>query len=216
MPDNLIYLFNLNNCFRTSKKASCNCAQNEFVSATKAEATFNFSNGKTIALCGYKDTDIKPSGDSEFVLSVCGQDTIIGFWGAVQTCRVKMNKDIVLVQELKNLTVGKNFAYQPTVWTTEKIYFNGEELVRKLEVNKKIKKYNQAEIKAVLKAFETAKPKIDDNKMTIADKLFIAAISGSEKARKYFNEFPNKFELDGTYGEIYSELTEMLELWDNQ
>jgi hypothetical protein len=121
------------------------------------------------------------------------------------------------VDELHNLPNGKNFKYQETVWTTEKIYFSGQKVVRKLVVNRQIRKYTDDEIQMVLKTYETAKSRLDDNKMVIANKLFVATISGNKKARQYFKEFKNKFgTLDGAYSEEYSDLTAMLELWDRK
>ena len=199
-----------------TKKTSCHCPKTQYA-GTKADTTFTLSKGKRIALCGYKNPKSKPTTFSEFVLAVCGQDTIIDFWGAVLTCRLKVDKDTLLIDELQNLPTGKNFKYQETVWTTEKIYFRGERIVRKLAVNKQIRKYNQNEIQLVLRTYERAKPGLDDDKMELANKLFIATISGNKKARQYFNEFKNKFgELDGAFSEEYSDLTAMLQLWDKK
>lgn len=84
-------------------------------------------------------------------------------------------------------------------------------------VNRQIRKYTEDEIQTVLKTYETAKSGLDDNKMVIANKLFIATISGDKKARQYFKEFNNKFGiLDGAFKEEYSDLTAMLELWDRK
>lgn len=206
----------LTSVFGQTKKISCDCPKTQFA-GTKADTTFHLSSGKTIVLCGYKNPDSKPSTFSEFFLSVCGQDTIIDFWGAVLTCRLKVSKDTLFVDELKNLPTGEDFKYQETVWTTEKIYFSGQKVVRKLVVNRQIRKYSQFEIQAVLKTYETAKSGLGDSKMVIANKLFIATISGDKKARQYFKEFNNKFGiLDGAFKEEYSDLTAMLELWDRK
>jgi hypothetical protein len=199
-----------------TKKVSCNCPKTQFA-GTKADTSFNLSNGKTIVLCGYKNPDSKPTTFSEFVLAVCGQDTIIDFWEAVLTCRLKVQKDTLLVNRLENLPTGQNFKYKETIWTTEKIYFDGQRVIRRLFVNKQIRKYNQDEIKAVLKIYETAKYGLEDSKMQIANELFIATISGSNKARQYFKEFNNKFgTLDGAFKEEYIDLTAMLDLWDTK
>ncbi len=204
----------LTSVFGQTNKVSCDCPKTEYA-GTKADTTFHLSNGKTIVLCGYKNPDSKPTTFSEFILSVCGQDTIIDFWFAVLTCRPKVNKDTLLVDELKNLPTARNLKYQETVWTTEKIYFSNQKLVRKLVVSRQIRKYNQEEIQTVLKAYEAAKTGLDDSKMELANKLFIATISDDKKARQYFKEFKSKFgTLDGAYKEEYSDLTAMLELWD--
>ena len=52
--------------------------------------------------------------------------------------------------------------------------------------------------------------------MQLVNRLFIATISNDKKARKYFYEFEMKYELDGAFSEEYSDLKEMLEVWDKQ
>jgi len=212
----LLLFLTLSSVSGQSKKTSCDCPKTQYA-GTKPDTTFHFLNGKTIVLCGYKNTESQPATFSEFILAVCGQNEIIDFWGAVLNCRLKVEKDTLLVDQIQNLPTGNNFKYQETVWTTEKIYFVKEKVARKLEVNRKIKKYNPNEIKAVLKEFEIAKLGLDDSKMVIANKLFIATISGDKKARHYFEEFDTKFGvLDGAYKEEYSELIAMLQLWDKE
>lgn len=206
----------LTSLYSQKSETSCLCPKTEFA-GTKADSTFHLSNGKTIVLCGYKNPDTNPTTFSEFILAVCGQDTIIDFWSAVLTCRLKVKNDTLLVDQLQNLPTGNNFKFQETIWTTEKIYFSGQKVVRKMELNKDIRKYNQEEIQSVLKTYETANKSLDDGKMEIANKLFIATISGDKKARQYFIEFENKFEiLDGAYKEEYNDLKSMLKLWDNK
>lgn len=197
-----------------NKKAVCDCPKTQFA-GTKADTIFRLANGKTIALCGLKNPESNPTTYSEFVLAACGQDTIIDFWSAVLTCRLKVNMDTLLVDQLRNLPTGERFKYQETVWTTDKIYFSGQRVVRKLVVNRQITKYTKAEIQTVLKTYETAKPGLEDSKMEIANRLFIATISGNKKSRDYFKEFETKFgTLDGAYAEEYNDLITMLALWD--
>ena len=210
----LMTVFTFTSVFGQEKKVVCDCPKTQFAS-TKADTTFYLSNGRTIVLCGYKNPESKPTTYSEFVLAACGQDTIIDFWGAALTCRLRVNKDTLLVDQLHNLPTGENFNYRKTVWTTEKIYFSGQRVVRKLEVNRQIRKYTKAEIQTVLKSYESAKPKLDDSKMEIANKLFIAIISGDKIARQYFKDFKTKFgTLDGAFAEEYNDLTAMIALWD--
>lgn len=212
----ILTFLTLTPAFGQSKKTSCDCPKTQYA-GTKADTSFQLSNGKTIVLCGYRNPNDKPATFSEFILAVCGQDTIIDFWDAVLTCRVKINHDTLLVDQLENLPTGKNFEFQETIWTTEEIYFSGQKLVRKLMVNRQIRNYSQNEIQSVLKAYEMAKTGLDESKMEIANKLFMATISGDKKAREYFKEFKNKFgTLDGAFAEEYTALTSMLELWDRK
>jgi len=203
--------------YSQTNNSTCDCARSQYTTSTKADTLYHLSNGKTIALCGYFEPKSKKTEFSEFTLTVCGQSRIIDFWGAVNTCRIQVKNDTLLVQVLKDLLYGMNFKFQPTIWTTEKIYFSGQRTIRKVVLNRQIQKYSQAEISTVLKAFETAKPGLDDNKLTLANELFIASISGSLKAREYFQEFKTKFGvLDGVYQEEYADLTGMLRLWDKK
>jgi hypothetical protein len=212
----ILTFLTLTSVYGQSKKTTCSCPKTQYA-GTKADTTFYLSNGNTIVLCGYKNQDSKPTTFSEFILAVCGQDTIIDFWGSVLTCRLNVNKDTLLVDQLQNLPTGKNFKFQETIWTTEKIYFKGQNIVRKLMVNRQIRKYSQEEIQSVLKRYETAKTGLDDSKMEIANKLLIATISGDKKARQYFKKFKRKFgTLDGAFAEEYRDLTSMLELWDRK
>jgi hypothetical protein len=212
----ILALLTLANSYGQTEKVSCNCPETQFA-GTKPDTIFYLSNGKTIVLCGYRNPDSKPTTFSEYILSVCGQDTIIDFWDAMMTCRLKVNKDTLIVDQLQNLPTGKKFEFKETIWTMEKIYFVEQKIVRKLEVNRQIRKYSQDEIRSVLKTYETAKTGLDDNKIEIAYKLFIATISGNKIARQYFKDFKNKFgPLDGVYAEEYSDLKVMLKLWDRK
>ena len=187
------------------------------VEGGKPDTSFYLSNGKTIILCGYKNPGSNPTTYSEFILSICEQDTIIGFWGAILTCRLKANKDTLFVEQLEHLPTGKDNRFQPTLWTTEKIYFNGSKTLRQLSINREIQKYSATEIAQINKNFKAAKGKIDDYKMNLLNYLFVATISGDTAARQYFKEFPIKFgPLDGAFKEEYSDLTAMLELWDRK
>jgi hypothetical protein len=197
-------------------KKYCNCPKNDHTD-TKVETTFNLSNGKKISLCGYKNVGSNPVTYSEFVLSVCGEKNIIDFWGARISCTLRVKKDTLLVNQINYFPIGNNFKSEAVIWLTDKIYFVSGKVVKKWEVNRQIKKYTPKEINTVLKAYEVAKYGLDDHKMTIANQLFIAAISGSKTGRKYFKEFAYKFGvLDGAFKEDYSDLAEMLEMWDQK
>lgn len=183
---------------------------------TRADTTFYLSNGKTIVLCGYKNPESKPTTFSEFILAVCGQDTIIDFWGAVQTCRLNVNKDTLFVSELKNLPTGKNFKYQETVWTTEKYSSMDRRLLENFSLTDKSKIQSRRNTNCV-KSIRNSKVwtwrmQNGNCKQTIYCYNF-----GWQKARQYFKEFKNKFgTLDGAFAEEYSDLIAMLDLWDKK
>lgn len=212
----ILTILTFTSVFGQTNNTSCDCPKTQYT-GTQADTAFHLANGKTIVLCGYKNPESDPVTFSEFILSACGQDTIIDFWGAVLTCQIKVNKDTLFVNEIQYLPTGMDFKFEETIWTTEKIFFSGQKLVRKRVINKQIRKYNQDEIQIVLNSYETAMQGLGDNKMEFVNKLFIATISGNKRARHYFLEFPSKCNvLDGADKEEYNDLVAMLELWDRQ
>jgi hypothetical protein len=210
-----------------AQKQNCSCPPNEFgyPKAKKADTIFHLSNGKSIALCGAKDT--LPTNRvffTEFILSVCGQKDIIKFWDALLTCQVKVKKDTLLVETLDSLPTGKNMRYKWTVWTIERIYFKNGVTMKDFNANRQIQKYNEQEIQSALKQYEQAVEidaasnnpnRVNNVNMEIADKLFISAISGSQKARSYLKRFKDHFGgLSGEYLEWWVDDMRKLYLWD--
>lgn len=196
-------------------KKTCYCPETELGTPVQPEQVFTFASGRQIALCGSRNADSQPATYSEFILSVCGQKDVLGFWSALQECRLRMVKDTLLIEELKYLPTGIGFRYTKSVWTTEKISFGGEEPERQKTVNRGIRKYTTPEITEVLQQYDAAPKEVDDNTMTLINRLFVAAISGSAKAREYFKASATHFGvLDGAYAEEYNELKTMLEAWD--
>jgi hypothetical protein len=182
----------------------CNCPKNEYV-GTKSDTIF------------YKDPDSKQTNYSEFVLAACGKTKIIDFWDGTETCYLKVKKDTLLVDKIVILPIGNRRTYKATVWATHKIFFVGQSVVKTYSVNKNIPKYHEADIAKTLKEYDTSKGSLSDEKMELANRLFIATISGKKKARKYFREFRTRFgELDGAFSEEYRDLSAMLSQWDGE
>jgi hypothetical protein len=213
-----------------AQKQTCNCPPNEFgyPTAKKADTIFHLSNGKSIALCGYRNTDIDgPEGKnvySEFVLAVCGEKQVIKFWGAVLYCRLKVVRDTLFVETIDNFPTGKSMAYKWTVWTTEPIYFKQGKAVRDFRFNRQIPKYSEQEIQAALKQYQQAikidaasnnPNRVNNVNMEIADKLFVSAISSSKQAKIYLTGFDKHFGgLSGEYLEWYDDLMRKMKEWD--
>jgi hypothetical protein len=194
---------------------NCSCAKNDFTE-TKSDTIYKLSNGKSIALCGFRNVENNPVDFSEFVLSVCGENKIIDFWDATQSCNLRVNKDTLIVEELINLPTQKDRKYEINIWGIDKIYFENNIVFKKRFINQKVKKYSEKQIAITLKEYENANEILDDEKIEIVNRLFIASISENKIARKYFNEFNTKYKLDGAFAEEYSDLKAMLEIWDKQ
>jgi hypothetical protein len=197
--------------------SECNCSGNIMTGTSEGQypdTTITFSTGQKIILCGSREIFNEKHHFSEFVLQVCGNDSIIDFWGAVQTCRLIKVEDTLKVVEVKKLPTGPDRSFVLTDWHIENIFFMNGILKRSSTLNWQIHKYSQNEIKQTLKEFERAPLKFHPDRMELAYKLFISAISGDKTASIYFTDFATRFGvLDGGDLEEYKDLQAMLSLW---
>jgi hypothetical protein len=211
-----------------SSGQTCNCPTNEMSGPSHhADTTFVLESGQKIALCGGDMNFEKRHGKqvfSEFVLVTCPGDSILDEWGAVDNCWIEVRKDTLIVETLEYLPIGKHFHYKQFPYKIEKIHYEHGIPVLKTTVNHKIRKYSTAEIQIVLHQYERDSKDFTNNhpafhfmehEENLADRLFVAAISGSATARKYLVEFNDKFKPDGGIAERYDDLIAMLALFDS-
>jgi hypothetical protein len=206
-------------CFSMSygqKDKSCRCPKNQFVSE-KYGTIFQLSNGLRLLVCGAVDEETTPPTYSEFIVAECGKKSIIDYWNEKKTSEIKFENDTLYVKQMIDLPVGRNFIPQQVNWGMDKIYYTADQVMMKSSINKKIKKYSPAQIDAVNKLYDQAKiGGINNKKMEIAYKLFIATISGNETARKNLTDFKTKFKIEdeSEFADEYNELILKLESWD--
>ncbi len=198
------------------KIAKCKCPKTEFVS-DKTGTVFKFTDGNRIIACGGIDEESDPPTYSEFILAQCGRKNIIDFWDANKICEIELKNDTLYVQQLENLPVGRGYAEETVVWSIEKIYFYADQMMRKTNPNKSLRKYKPTEIKAINKLYEVAKTgEVNEKNMDLANKLFIAALSGSQKSREHLLDFKEKFRVEESdYIDQYDAILAKLEFWDN-
>lgn len=214
MPMRLVFILTFGltiNLLGQTLDKECNCPANKFA-GTKTEIIFPLTNGR-IALCGYVENKDSEKLFSEFVLAVCGQDKIIDFWDALTVCRITTNKDTLRIEELKNLPTADDLKMNSTIWRIEKIYFKDDQVERSSELNRKIRKYNQQEIKNVLTEYEHLNKKLTYDNMDLVYRIFMAAISGDTTASGYLSDKTRFSTLDGAFAEDYKELMAMLNNW---
>ena len=109
-PFLLLLLFSLPFDQRAVAQGNCHCPQTVYAGTT-ADTVFHLVDGRSIALCGYRDPQDSLPTFSGFILAACGGDSIIGFWGATSACRLQVAGDTLVVQELKMFPVGPHYAY---------------------------------------------------------------------------------------------------------
>jgi hypothetical protein len=200
---------------QVSKK--CECLKTPFETGKESEV-FEFSKGKKIMLCGSINSENGNTNYFEFVLFVCGKKTVIDFWDANKVCEVTKIQDTLFVNQMVDLPIGKNFDMEQTTWRVDKLFFVADQLSIKGTVNRDISTYNEKQIAALIKNFQSTKPvsvSTDDKKIELASKLFMGAVSGDATCRKYFTAFKNDYKIIGTPAEdAYNELVAKLETWD--
>lgn len=199
-----------------AQNASCGCPPNKFQTSTKADTVYHLLSGHSIALCGYGDAHSPDSIFSEFVLAACGNDTVIDFWGAELNCRLRVNRDTLLVNQLVYLATGHNYQMEEWPWWIDKIYYSKNRCVKEGRINRNIHLYSSEQIREVLGAYLSAGKVLNDSTMVLVERLYIAAISGSQQTRSYLVNFRNRYPLDGAYAEEHDDLMAMLALWDDK
>jgi hypothetical protein len=193
----------------------CNCSRSKYTTEGSAlHKIFHFSNGKTVAICGYKDND---ATFSEFVLYDCLANSTIRFYNAAERCRIRFANDTLTIENIEPLAIGSGYRFSDAIWLTEQYYFKNNVPQVQQSINKTWF-YTPAQVQSALSAFEhtTWKTQIgsseaeDENMMNLAGRLMIAAISGDIQAKQYFIEFKDRFKPDGAYAEWYDTMEKMI------
>lgn len=191
----------------------CKCADNSHTHRTKPDTLFMIPSIGNVALCGNISEIKKDIYFTEFDLSLCGVDTIIKYWHALQFCQIKIIKDGFIVREMKYLPIGADQLDKFIAWTNEEFIFENNSIIRNLTINKEIPLYTKKQIKSAISSYKNSDKENQDEIVLIISKLFMASISGSSKAKKYFNSLNSKF--DAANAERYDELQKMLIAWDS-
>ncbi len=151
---------------------------------------------------------------SEFVLAVCGQKSVFGFWNATQTCRVRASRDTLTIEQIEIFASARPGIYEPDVWTFEKLYFVNGAVQRRRVANQNLTwRYDANTVRQVLRAYETteAGSAATERSLYLAEQLFLATLTGDAKARAYFVGFRQKFPIpNGELSEQYTALREKL------
>ncbi|MBX0332690.1 hypothetical protein K3G39_05520 [Pontibacter sp. HSC-14F20] len=75
------------------------CAASTFA-GQEPDTAFIISNGSKLLLCSYSESQNGKKIYSEFVLSECGNDSIIDFWSAVEAYEILLGQDILQLQKV--------------------------------------------------------------------------------------------------------------------
>lgn len=164
--------------------------------------TYTLGNGIRLGICGYSTVEADDTTYTKFVLFRCGEDRIIEQWTVNISCKLEQTKDALMVEEMYNLPVGQNFS---TLWRpfyVHKYTFKAGSYTETEYYDKRLPKYNQAQIAEVIKQYKDLPETVSQQTLTIANMLFWATVSGSKEAEGYLKTIPDKF---GPFGSPFNE-----------
>lgn len=127
------------------------------------------------------------------------------------------SNDTLWVNQLELLAMGENLELVKFPWKIGAFYLEDGSFGYTERLYEKLR-YDQKTIESILKEYETTEWRtqqedweyVDSVLMNLANKLLIAAISGSEKSEMYFKEFETKVKPDGIYASWYIIMENML------
>ena len=102
--------------------------------------TFNFSNGKSVSVCGYKDPDLetKNLNISEFNVFDCSNGKSYAQYGALQNCIIITKKDTLIIQLMKSFPIGENWKWKP-IQIAEQVITTDLNEIKAFEIKPKYK-----------------------------------------------------------------------------
>lgn len=116
-----------------------------------------------------------------------------------------------------DLPAGKEMTDQRFVWNTDHIFLSQGEVIQHNILNRKLPKFTHAQIAATLALYRQTPDINDERTIELAERLFMAAIYGNQKARNELIQFNTKFtKLDGAYAEEYDRILTRLRYWDRR
>ena len=197
-------------------RQACSCGNNNY-SLEKDDTSFNFFNGESLALChAGKGTFISNDKISYegFLLYDCRPGVLVDeYFDLLSSYLVSVNRDTLIIEQVSELPVGKNFEFLKSIWKIEKIFYVDGNLKRRIFPNRRMQKYSPKMIDSVKKDYEHRTTLNGKEVEELFYRLLIGAISGDEQSYRYFIDFPKKFPLDGAYAESYNGASKILELY---
>ena len=179
--------------------------------SSKVDTTFEFSNSKRICLEGWMDLGDGNLVYSDTVLRDCDTEEELGYCQALgEGCHIWFRNDTLWMNQHELLAMGENLELVKFPWKIEAFYLEDGSIRHTERMNENLR-YDEQTIESILKEYETTKwlTQEEDNQyvgfqlMPLANKLLIAAISGSQESELRFKEFRTKVKPDGAYASWY-------------
>ena len=178
--------------------------------SSKVETTFEFSNGKSICLEGWMDLEDGKQVFIDTVLLDCDTEDKLGYCLPFEGCHIWFSNDTLWMNQLELLAMGENLELVKFPWKIEAFYLEDGSIGHTERLNENLR-YDEQTIESILREYETTEwlTQEEDNEyvgfhlMHLANKLLIAAISGSQESEIKFKEFETRVKPDGAYASAY-------------
>lgn len=186
-----------------------------FWSRSVVDSIFVFSNGKSICLGAAMWIEEGNQVLSAIDLRDCdnGDDLVVRFLGELRFLddrHVSFRNDTLWVNQVELLAKGENLELVYFPWKNSAFYIEDDSFGYTEGLNENLR-YDQQTIESVLEKYEATELRTQEDDaeyvsfhlMDLANKLLIAAVSGSPKAEVYFKEFKTRVKPDGANGSWY-------------
>lgn len=179
-------------------------------SGSIVDSMFEFSNGKSICLNGWMEIEDGKQVFSGFTLRDCDTGDKLGVRWDIEPCHLLFSNDTLWVNQLELLAMGENHELVMFPWRIAAFYLEDGSFGYTERLNEDFR-YDQQTIESILEEYETTELRTQEEDeeyvsfqlMDLANKLLIAAVSGSQKAEVYFKEFDTRVKPDGANASFY-------------
>ncbi len=196
------------------EEVKCACYESHLLgspSEMSPSFTAKLANGNKVSICGYLQSKLssRTIEISEFAAFDCATEQILAEYGAVQYCRVENKNNELIITELINLPVGKDWQFNMVPYAERTITSKDLQII-------------VSDVKPVLEV-----PKLDDEKIeeflqSVRDqqgggklenwerdimKLLISALHGNQEAADILLNLESHidFKTDGAQAETYGD-----------
>ena len=187
---------------------------------SRMDSLFEFSNGKSICLEG-GGMDIEDGMQliSDTVLRDCDTEEELGYCRSfVEGCHIWFSNDTLWMNQHELLAMGENLELVKFPWKIEAYYLEDGSFGHTKRLNENLR-YDEETIESILEEYETTVWRtqeedyehVGNQLMPLANKLMIAAISGSQESEMKFKEFRTRVKPDGAKASWYLIMKRILE-----
>jgi hypothetical protein len=192
-------------------KQPCHCPATMY--GTKMQR-YDLADGKSLAVCGYREKNKKDTIYDGFVLFQCGRKEILDEEDETSSCKIAQLNDTLILSEFYILPIGKNFEMVSLPFRIHKFFSRPSKIADTTYFRSDLPKYSTARINTVLRQYAHLTGKDNDSVNLVAHWLFWAYVSGSSQAEKYLRGMKSKFgPFDGAIAEEFEETWATYELW---